>query len=193
MGAVEGNAFQQLCCRFKSENGSVLVEVAFALPILVLLLFGGLDAGHYLQLIQKTEQAAIVIVDALTNDPDFSTEDMLDSLALSESILTLGEMSPHVKISVTSYKLSSDGMQEIYFDKSEGAVPVLCEKSGISPRFEALFEEPSAPAQYYFQVSLCVVAADAFYLSTFLPLKNTAISAVAFGLGKQWANIPELL
>ncbi|MEH6402680.1 MAG: TadE/TadG family type IV pilus assembly protein [Sneathiella sp.] len=188
---------REICSAFRyvkgfrhAENGSVMVELAFALPILVLLLFGGFDAGRYLQLIQRADQAAMASVDALIDDPEFSSEDLLNTLAMAKRNLAFGGEEPDVKISITSYILSPEGASEVYFDQSEGTVPVSCNALDPAPHYTAAFVDPAAPHQYYFRVKLCVVAPDTFFLSNFLPLKNKPISAVSFGHGKQWSNIP---
>lgn len=176
-----------------SEQGNMLVEFAFALPILVFLLFAGVDGGRYILLGQKADQAALAAVDALTGTSAFSEEDLRALLRMTESTFGTGGGMLSVKVSLTNYVFLPDGTHEVNFDQSEGAIPVLCRNSDRLPQYEVALEEPSAPKIYVYRVKICVVAADSFFLSSFLPLKNTAFSSLAFGFGKHRSDFPVTL
>jgi hypothetical protein len=73
----------------RDRSGSVLIEVAFALPLLLLLISGGFEIGRYALLEMKVGRAAVTLADLVSqNDPSISSAEIAD---FSESVPYIGQ------------------------------------------------------------------------------------------------------
>lgn len=82
---------------FRQEDGAILVETAFVLPILISMLLGTVEVGRYLIANQKVERAAASIGDLVSQSPD--------TVTLADMNLLFGIV-PHI---TSPYDLQADG------------------------------------------------------------------------------------
>ena len=87
MGRLRGRCPTQLQRLLKHEDGSILVETAFVMPILILMLLGTVEVGRYLLAHQKLERAAASVADLVSQSPD--------TVSMAE-IMTLFGIVPHI-------------------------------------------------------------------------------------------------
>ncbi|MGF1623792.1 MAG: TadE/TadG family type IV pilus assembly protein [Alphaproteobacteria bacterium] len=64
----------------REEDGGILVETAFVMPILILMLLGSVEVGRYLIAHQKLERAAASLADLVSQSPDTVTLDEINTL-----------------------------------------------------------------------------------------------------------------
>jgi hypothetical protein len=62
------------------EDGGILVETAFVMPILIAMLLGSVELGRYLIAHQKLERAASSVADLVSQSPDTVTMDEIETL-----------------------------------------------------------------------------------------------------------------
>jgi hypothetical protein len=91
------DALKPLRRLLREEDGGILVETAFVMPILILMLLGAVEVGRYLVAHQKLERAAASVADLVAQSPDTVTMD---------EVMTLFGIVPHI---TSPYDVQSDG------------------------------------------------------------------------------------
>jgi hypothetical protein len=65
---------------FRREDGAILVETAFVMPILITMLLGSVEVGRYIIVNQKLERAASSVADLVAQSEDGVTLDEIETL-----------------------------------------------------------------------------------------------------------------
>lgn len=71
-----GNITQRIRCLLRDRRGSSLIELAFAMPILVTLLLGGVEIARYVLLHQKLDRVSSSIADLVSQAETISMGDL---------------------------------------------------------------------------------------------------------------------
>jgi hypothetical protein len=79
------------------EDGGILIETAFVMPVLITMLLGSVELGRYLIAHQKVERATAAVGDLVSQSPDNVTMD---------EIMTLFGIVPHI---TSPYDLDASG------------------------------------------------------------------------------------
>ncbi|OUR80203.1 hypothetical protein A9Q83_01890 [Alphaproteobacteria bacterium 46_93_T64] len=163
----------------ENRNGSLMIEVAVALPVLVLLLFGGIDLTRYVQAIHKTDIAVDVIADELRDDPYVSSEDVSALLQSTQTTMSFKEFTPSLEMTVGGLVLHSNGSSTKAW-QVQNSFP-----SGKCNGIEAMALQPTenlgsfTPNQYLIAVKLCTVFKGEFFLSSIIPISARQITSTA--------------
>jgi hypothetical protein len=72
-----GDALRRMVVR---EDGAILVETAFVLPILITMLLGSVEVGRYILVNQKVERAAASVADLVAQSEDGVTMNEIETL-----------------------------------------------------------------------------------------------------------------
>ena len=64
----------------RREDGAILVETAFVMPILITMLLGAVEVGRYILVNQKVERAASSLADLVAQSEDGVTMDEIETL-----------------------------------------------------------------------------------------------------------------
>lgn len=156
-----------------SKDGNLMIELALALPLLVLILFSGLDIARYIQLTHKVEQAAESIIDTVSFSENGETEDDLSrGLALAKSILKYGSSYPHISVTAESFKLDPLSNKIVIWSGAMSTDTYSCAAPQNLPDYGPSSVSSSSPSQYFTQVHLCVRAKSDFFSSRLLSLEN---------------------
>jgi Flp pilus assembly protein TadG len=120
------------------RRGAALMEVAFSLPILMVLLTGTVETGIFLMLNQKLQHSAVAISDLTTRDEEISEATMTDIFNAAPQIMAPFEMDSRARVIVSAAGNDASGNPTIYWQRSgagnlmqpsligaEGGVPSL--------------------------------------------------------------------
>ncbi len=161
------------------EDGNILIELAIILPILFLLLFGGLDVSRYAQLVQKTDQTtaifAEVIGDLSQSDQEASLERLLPFI---QRQISFGAYNPQIKIQADYITFGADGRNSLNWSRSAGDTLANCPEDLEIPTFAMDEGEPSLPRHAFVRVEICVVAGSGFYLSNILSAGSSSYQSM---------------
>lgn len=106
-----------------SRRGTVLVEAAIAMPILLLLLLGGLEFGRYVLLTQKMQRAAMTVGDLIAREKTLTTAQADALLVAITASLTPFPVSEG-RVIVSSITRQSNGNTIINWQrKGAGSIP----------------------------------------------------------------------
>lgn len=122
----------------RDRRGSALIEIAFSIPILMILLTGIVEIGFFLMLNQKLQHTAVSISDLTTRDEDIDQTTMNDIFNAAPLIMEPFTMTSNARIFVTAAGNDSDGNPTIFWQRTgagsltqasgvgtEGGTPVL--------------------------------------------------------------------
>ena len=161
---------------FSCSQGSLVVEAAIALPLLVILLFGSFDLVCYVQAVSKLDIAANVIANALRDVTEINDADLPRYLAMAERNLTFGEFSLNVGLVVEGFQVSPDGSNaRLWFMK----MPNSESCQGFAGFNGSLNAQEYIPSQYLITVKLCAEYGANFFLSSLIPTSAQRISSLA--------------
>lgn len=82
-------AFNRLLCRLRrDQRGFSFVELAFAMPVLILLLTGGLELANYIMARMKVTRVATTLADLTAQSPVGVAEGQISDLFLAANMVT---------------------------------------------------------------------------------------------------------
>jgi Flp pilus assembly protein TadG len=72
---------------FKDDRGSVLLELAFALPLMMLIIFGGVEMTRFLLNAQKINRVAMSTADLVSQSREVSEADISNMFIASQAVM----------------------------------------------------------------------------------------------------------
>ncbi|MEH6474126.1 MAG: TadE/TadG family type IV pilus assembly protein [Sneathiella sp.] len=158
-----------------------MIEVAVALPVLVLLLFGSFDLVRYVQAVGKVDMAVSSIAAELRDIDEIADTNIPEIIAAAESTLSFGGLAPTVSIVIEEITLGSDGNSITSTLISDPSTSGTCaDPSGLAA-LPAATEQEFAPNQHLIAVKLCAEYGTNFFLSSLIPTSARQMSASAIG------------
>lgn len=124
----------------KESKGSALIELAFALPVLMTLLVGGVETGLYLMLNQKLQHTAVAISDLTTRDEEINEATLQDIFSAAPQIMAPFPMAAESRVIISAAGKLDDGTPTIFWQRSgAGTLSVTSEvgSQGSSPTLPA--------------------------------------------------------
>lgn len=168
----------------RQSRASSMVEFAIAMPVILLLLVGGLEVTRYILMLQKVDKAAYTIADIITtnNDESFNLNELQRALnTLDDSLAPLPTNGRATVIATSFQQLVPGDAPLIRWQMSQGAgggeavseisssaavigQPVLRNApASLSPRLQAIINGFGG-----LQISENIIAAEVFYRHTTL-------------------------
>lgn len=100
------------------RRGAALMEVAFSLPVLMILLTGTVETGILLMLNQKLQHSAVAISDLTTRDEEISEATMTDIFNAAPQIMAPFDMDDRARIVVSAAGNDASGNPTIYWQRT---------------------------------------------------------------------------
>ncbi len=151
----------------KDEAGLAFLEFALILPVLLLLLLGGIELSRYIQTAQKVDKLTHTIVDLVAQAPTISTNDLDQIMAAAEHIMEPLDFSRTGVMMVTCVGYDSNGNLIVKWQYKGGGDLVRSSKIG------AVNATPVLPAGFTVDSRDNVLIAETYY--TFTPMVNESI------------------
>lgn len=115
----------------KARRGSALVELAFAMPVLMILLTGVIETGIFLTLNQKLQHTAVAISDLTTRDEEINEATLQDIFTAAPQIMAPFPMGTEARIIVTAAGNTTDGTPTIFWQRTGGGSLAATSQIGI--------------------------------------------------------------
>lgn len=141
----------------KKHDGSISVEIALSLPILLLCLTGIVELGHFLLILLKVQHTAVAVADLVTRD-DTITEEVMDDIFLAVPRI----MSPYddnevIMTVVTSITRQPDAEAEVVWQRDSGGY------TAASSLFPSAGTPGALPTELDLEESQTVISAEVVY------------------------------
>jgi hypothetical protein len=158
-----------LTCRFFSnEQGSALVEAALLLPILVLIVFTGLDILRTIQLMHRVDLVTESLGASLATRDEVDEQDIADLVPQVQASLGYYKRDVRIMIRVSSITLDPLNGAGEYWSAEVGETSVSCDQHGTFPSYTAIDgEEVYWPHQDFLVIRTCISPVEDFYLSSY--------------------------
>lgn len=105
-------------------RGSVIVEFAVAVPILLLLLLGGVELGRFVLLNQKLNRTAMTVTDLVARVQTVDTAELDSIFAAAKVSMSPFEFGEHGAIVISSVKENSGSPQVVWQRSGGGTLSV---------------------------------------------------------------------
>ncbi|MCG8691375.1 MAG: pilus assembly protein [Minwuiales bacterium] len=97
----------RLARRFaRDRRGTVMVELAFAIPVMTIVVFGVLETTHYLLMRQKMERAAATVSDLVSRSPVIFASDIPTIFAATRSVTAPFDLTTDGNVIISSVYLA---------------------------------------------------------------------------------------
>jgi len=161
----------KLTKRFLRERrGSALMEIAFSLPILMVLLTGAIETGLFLMLNQKLQHSAVSLSDLTTRDEQISEATMTDIFSAFPIIMAPFTTGTDTRVIISAVGNDSGGNATIFWQR-EGAGS-LTQSSSVGTTGNA----PTLPPDIPIRDNETIIVTEVFY--EYAPIFFTVIDPV---------------
>ena len=160
-------AIARLLGKFRRDHrGSILVETAGAIPIVVLLAMGGAEFARYVLLHQKLDRVSASVGDLIAQQETINEQQLADIFSSIDDVLLPFTMGGEGLVIVSSSAIPTGGVDcdpaEILWQRTSGTYTA---SSAIGTQGNnATF--PSVPGGFCVQVGETVISAEMFYQYT---------------------------
>lgn len=141
----------------RDQQGSILAELAFALPLFVTFLMGIVEVGTYLLINLKLQHSVVSIADLVTRDEEISEDIMADIFNAAPQIMEPFEMGTDAIVIVSAISQSEDVPASIYWQRSGGGTLDANSEFGIEG------EPPTLPDGLTMRDDETILATEIFY------------------------------
>lgn len=141
----------------QDERGSILAELAFALPLFVTFLMGIVEVGTYLLINLKLQHSVVSIADLVTRDEEISEEIMADIFNAAPQIMAPFEMGAGAVVIVSSISQAEDVPASIFWQRAGGGSLDVNSEFGIEG------EPPTLPEGLTMRDDETILATEIFY------------------------------
>ncbi|MBO6505083.1 MAG: pilus assembly protein [Kordiimonadaceae bacterium] len=141
----------------QDQQGSIIAELAFALPLFVTFLMGIVEVGTYLLINLKLQHSVVSIADLVTRDEEISEDIMADIFNAAPQIMAPFEMGTGAVVIVSAISQEEDVPASIYWQRSGGGTLSVNSEFGIEG------EPPTLPAGLTMRDDETILATEIFY------------------------------
>ncbi|MEM8799508.1 MAG: TadE/TadG family type IV pilus assembly protein [Pseudomonadota bacterium] len=104
----------------RSEAGAALVEAAFIMPIIVGMVFGGLEIGRYVFDIQRAGRVAMSTADLISRNDEISTTQLSSLLDAANEIVGSESFSTKARVIVSYVRRTGSSAPTIEWQETRG-------------------------------------------------------------------------
>ena len=139
------------------ERGSVLVEFAFAMPILLMMVLGCYEAARYVLINQKMDRAAATIADLVAQPQDISTAELTNLFSAADEVMSPFDLQGSGRVIVTSISRNlGETNPVINWQRQDDSSLSVVSSLGASG-------QPSLPAGFSVREEEDVIVAEVFF------------------------------
>jgi Flp pilus assembly protein TadG len=111
----------------RNDRGGVMLEFGFAMPVLILLLLGGIELGRYVLLHQKLDRTAMTVSDLVARVQSVTTDDIDTIFTAANLVMAPFEMSDRGLVVISSVKENSGSPKVIWQRTGAGTLTATSE------------------------------------------------------------------
>ncbi|MGF1608973.1 MAG: TadE/TadG family type IV pilus assembly protein [Kiloniellales bacterium] len=114
------------------RRGAILVELAVALPVIVVIIIGGFDTGRYVLLHQKMNRAAATMADLVSRPTSISSAEIDVMFSAAQGLMRPFDMAGRGRVIVSSVSKDSGGPEEIDWQYAGGGALSATSAIGVA-------------------------------------------------------------
>jgi hypothetical protein len=157
-------SLHQLLQKFKrDERGLAFLELAYSVPILVILLLGGVEISRYVFVHQKLERAAVTMADLLSQAYTLHEGEMAGLFEASAYVMNPFDMHTSGYVIASSIASESGGSATVMWQRTLGGAGG---SGGGGSRFGTQGGPALLPPDFTVREGDSVIAAEAYYAYT---------------------------
>lgn len=141
----------------RNEDGAILAELAFALPLFVTFLMGIVEVGNYLLVNLKLQHSVVSIADLVTRDEEISEDVLADVFNAAPQIMAPFDMGEDALVIVSAVSQTEEEPASIYWQRSGGGTLSIASEFGLEG------EAPTLPAGLTMRDDETILATEIFY------------------------------
>ncbi|MBL4836434.1 MAG: hypothetical protein JKY34_02555 [Kordiimonadaceae bacterium] len=170
--------FKKLTPRLlRSDEGSVLAEIALSIPLYIGLLSGMFEVGNYAILHMKIQHTVVTIADLMTRDEEINESVMADIFQVVPEILAPYNAAPNTITIVSAISQTEDIPISVFWQRSGGGTLTATSELGLEGETAIL------PNTLTLRDNETILATEVFYhfeplIFSFLP--ETTIRRVSY-------------
>jgi len=103
---------------WRNDRGGVMIEFAFAMPMLITLLLGGVELGRYVLLQQKLDRTAMTVSDLVTRVSSVTAADLDTVLSAASLIMTPFDLGARGKVVISAVRDDAGGTPTVIWQRS---------------------------------------------------------------------------
>lgn len=111
----------------RNDRGGVMIEFGFAMPVLVLLMLGGVELGRYVLLHQKLDRTAMTVSDLVARVQTVSVDDVDTIFTAANLVMAPFDLADHGRVFVSSVKEDSGSPKVIWQRSGAGTLSISSE------------------------------------------------------------------
>ena len=108
----------------RNDRGSVMLEFAFAMPVLILLLLGGVELGRYVLLHQKLDRTAMTVSDLVARVSAVTVADLDTVLTAADLVMAPFDLAVRGKVMISAVREQSGSPKVIWQHAGAGSISV---------------------------------------------------------------------
>lgn len=112
---------------FRNDRGGVMIEFGFAMPLLILLLLGGIELGRYVLLHQKLDRTAMTVSDLVARVTSVEPEDLDTVLNAAYLVMAPFDLTDKGVVIISAVKEQSGSPKVIWQRSGAGGLSVTSE------------------------------------------------------------------
>lgn len=105
----------------QNQRGSVLLELALALPVMLLVIFGGVELTRFLLNAQKINRVAMSTADLVSQSREVSERDINNMFVASQAVMGNTSITDRGNIIITSVTRTGDDPPQVRWQRENGA------------------------------------------------------------------------
>lgn len=140
-----------------NERGSVLLELAFALPIMMLIIFGGVEMTRFLLNAQKINRVAMSTADLVSQSREVSEADISNMFVASQAVMGNSSITDRGVVIITSISRTGEQTPFVSWQRASGGGHVGQSKVGAEGSTATL------PADVVLQAGDSVIVVEVYY------------------------------
>ncbi|PHQ69879.1 MAG: hypothetical protein COB93_06905 [Sneathiella sp.] len=165
-------------------DGNVMVEAALFIPVIMFLLFAGVDLVRFVQMTFQADRAAGVLADQFAQQRSFTESDFVNAAQVAHKIVDGAGLASVVSVQISSLRVHPVDASEILWSRAAttGASACLSPSSGFtSPSASA---NGSAKINYFVMVSVCAEPSPTFFFSSLLSMADLTMQGHAASVAR---------
>lgn len=141
----------------RDECGSILTELALALPLFVTFLTGIVEVGNYLLVNLKLQHSVVSIADLVTRDEEISEDVLADIFNAAPQIMAPFPMGEDALVIISAISQAEDTPASIFWQRAGGGTLAIASEFGIEG------EAPSLPDGLTMRDDETILATEIYY------------------------------
>jgi Flp pilus assembly protein TadG len=115
----------------RNNRGGVMIEFGFAMPVLILLLLGGVELGRYVLLHQKLDRTAMTVSDLVARVQSVTTDDIDTIFTAANLVMAPFDLTDRGRVFISSVKEDSGSPKVIWQRSGAGTLTVTSEVGSV--------------------------------------------------------------